>query len=56
VLRLIVAGHSNEEIAQTLTIAMSTVKWYVNTLYSKLHVKSRSQAIARTHELRLLGD
>ncbi len=56
VLRLIVAGYSNDEIAQRLTIALSTVKWYVNTLYSKLHVKTRSQAIARTHELRLLVD
>ena len=55
VLRLIVAGKSNEEIAQTLTIAVSTVKWYVNTLYGKLHVKTRAQAIARTRELKLLG-
>jgi LuxR family maltose regulon positive regulatory protein len=56
VMRLIVAGKSNEEIAQTLTIALSTVKWYVNTLYSKLHVKTRAQAIARTRELKLLID
>jgi LuxR family transcriptional regulator, maltose regulon positive regulatory protein len=54
VLRLIVAGQSNEEIAQSLTLAVSTVKWYINTLYAKLHVKTRSQAIARTHELKLL--
>lgn len=54
VLRLIAIGHSNEEIAQELTIAVSTVKWYINTLYGKLHVKSRSQAIARIHELKLL--
>jgi LuxR family maltose regulon positive regulatory protein len=54
VLRLIVAGKSNEEIAQALTIAQSTVKWYVNTLYGKLHVKTRAQAIARTRELSLL--
>ncbi|MCC7446993.1 MAG: AAA family ATPase [Anaerolineae bacterium] len=56
ILRLIVAGQSNEEIARTLTLAVSTVKWYINTLYGKLHVKTRSQAIARTHELRLLAD
>ncbi len=55
VLRLIVAGKSNEEIAQTLTLALSTVKWYVNVLYGKLQVKTRSQAIARTHELKLLA-
>jgi LuxR family maltose regulon positive regulatory protein len=56
VLRLIVAGYSNDEIAKTLTIAVSTVKWYVNSLYAKLHVKTRSQAIARAHELGLLAD
>jgi LuxR family maltose regulon positive regulatory protein len=55
VLRLIAAGKSNEEIARTLTLALSTVKWYVNVLYSKLQVKTRSQAIARTHELKLLA-
>jgi LuxR family maltose regulon positive regulatory protein len=54
VLRLIAAGHSNEEIAQKLTLALSTVKWYINELYSKLHVKTRGQAIARAHQLKLL--
>jgi LuxR family maltose regulon positive regulatory protein len=56
VLQLIVAGYSNQEIAETLTIASSTVKWYINTLYSKLQVKSRSQAIARSRELGLFTD
>jgi LuxR family transcriptional regulator, maltose regulon positive regulatory protein len=53
VLRLIVAGKSNDEIAAALFLTVSTVKWYINVLYSKLRVKSRSQAIARAHELRL---
>jgi LuxR family maltose regulon positive regulatory protein len=56
ILRLIVTGHSNDEIAQALTLAVSTVKWYINTLYSKLHVKTRGQAIARAHELKLIGN
>ena len=55
VLRLLVAGQSNQEIAATLTLAPSTVKWYINTLYSKLHVRNRSQAIARARELGLFG-
>jgi LuxR family transcriptional regulator, maltose regulon positive regulatory protein len=54
ILRLIVAGHSNDEIASTLILALSTVKWYINVLYGKLHVKTRSQAIARAHALRLV--
>lgn len=54
ILRLIVAGHSNDEIASTLMLALSTVKWYINRLYGKLHVHTRSQAIARAHALRLV--
>jgi ATP/maltotriose-dependent transcriptional regulator MalT len=50
VLRLIVAGCSNREIADRLVIAVSTVKWYVNTIYSKLQVESRTKAIARARE------
>jgi LuxR family maltose regulon positive regulatory protein len=51
ILGLIVAGHSNQEIADSLVLALSTVKWYINALYGKLQVKSRSQAIAKAYEL-----
>ena len=54
VLRLIVAGSSNREIADCLVIAVSTVKWYVNTIYSKLQVESRTKAIARARELNIV--
>ncbi|GAC1350360.1 MAG: hypothetical protein NVSMB27_32130 [Ktedonobacteraceae bacterium] len=54
VLRLIVAGCSNREIADRLVIAVSTVKWYVNTIYSKLQVESRTKAIARARELHIV--
>jgi LuxR family transcriptional regulator, maltose regulon positive regulatory protein len=54
VLRLIAAGHTNDEIAARLVLAVSTVKWYINVIYGKLHVKSRAQAIVRAHELKLL--
>lgn len=54
VLRLIAAGQSNTQIAQTLVIALSTVKTHTNTIFGKLTVTSRTQAIARAHELHLL--
>jgi LuxR family maltose regulon positive regulatory protein len=54
VLRLIVAGLSNQQIAEELVLAVSTVKWHINNLYSKLGVGSRTQAIARARELDLL--
>lgn len=54
VLRLIVAGYSNREIADRLVIAVSTVKWYVNAIYGKLQVESRTKAIARARELNIV--
>jgi LuxR family maltose regulon positive regulatory protein len=54
VLRLIVAGCSNREIADRLVIAVSTVKWYINAIYGKLQVESRTKAIARARELNLV--
>jgi LuxR family maltose regulon positive regulatory protein len=54
VLRLIVAGCSNREIADRLVIAVSTVKWYVNAIYGKLQVESRTKAIARARELNIM--
>jgi LuxR family maltose regulon positive regulatory protein len=54
VLRLIAAGHSNREIADTLVIALSTVKTHINNLYGKLGIHSRTQALARARALGLL--
>jgi predicted ATPase/DNA-binding CsgD family transcriptional regulator len=54
VLRLIADGLSNHEIADRLVLAVSTVKWYVNNLFGKLGVRSRTQAVARAKELGLL--
>src|SRR5436305_2617329 len=56
VLRLIAAGLSNREIADRLVLALSTVKSYVNTIYSKLQVESRTQAVARARALHLLSE
>jgi LuxR family transcriptional regulator, maltose regulon positive regulatory protein len=56
VLRLIAAGLSNRDIAARLVLALSTVKSYVNTIYSKLQVESRTQAVARARALHLLTE
>lgn len=54
VLLLIASGESNQEIASQLYVGLSTVKKHINHIYSKLSVKSRTQAIARARELSLI--
>lgn len=44
VLRLIVKGLSNKQIAETLGITEGTVKWHVNIILSLLNVSDRTQA------------
>ncbi|MEV5568473.1 response regulator transcription factor [Spirillospora sp. NPDC052269] len=46
VMRLIVQGRSNGEIARELFLAEKTVKNHVNRIYAKLGVSSRAAAIA----------
>ena len=55
VLCLLAGGLSNREIAEKLVFSLGTVKWYVNQIYSKLGVGSRTQAIVRANELQLLS-
>jgi WD40 repeat protein/serine/threonine protein kinase len=54
ILQLIIEGLSNKEIAQRLTVTVSTVKWYVTQIYEKLGVRGRVQAIVRARELNLI--
>ena len=55
VLRLLVTTSLNStEIAENLSIAVSTVRTHVKNLYSKLEVQNRLEAIKRSQELRLL--
>ena len=54
VLRLIDAGLSNNQIAEELCVAVSTVKKHINHIYDKLDVGSRTQALAKAREARIL--
>jgi DNA-binding NarL/FixJ family response regulator len=46
ILSLIVAGHSNREVAEAAWLSPNTVKTYIRTAYRKIGVKTRSQAVA----------
>jgi LuxR family transcriptional regulator, maltose regulon positive regulatory protein len=54
VLRLLVAGLSNPEIADELVVSLNTVKTQVSSLYRKLQARSRKEAIAIAHQWHLL--
>jgi two-component system, NarL family, response regulator len=45
ILRLIVKGLSNQEIADALNITRGTVKWHVNIILRRLDVSDRTQAV-----------
>jgi LuxR family maltose regulon positive regulatory protein len=51
VLRLLVEGASNREIAEHLVLSVNTVKKHVFNICCKLHVQSRTQAIAKARKL-----
>lgn len=44
VLELLSQGCANKEIADKLSISIETVTWHLRHIYSKLHVRSRTQA------------
>lgn len=54
VLELIARGLTNREIGEALYIALDTVKGYNRSIYSKLGVQRRTEAVARARELGLL--
>jgi DNA-binding NarL/FixJ family response regulator len=45
ILRLIVKGLNNQEIADALNITRGTVKWHVNIILRRLDVSDRTQAV-----------
>lgn len=54
VLRLVAAGSTNREIAAQLQLSPHTVKEYASTLYRKLDVRNRLEAVKRAERLGLI--
>lgn len=54
VLRLVVDGASNREIAESLIVSLGTVKKHINNIFLKLDVHSRTQAVAVARQRSLL--
>lgn len=55
VLRLLVDGLSNQQIAGRLYLSVRTIKFHTGNIYSKLGVKRRTEAIAQARILGLLS-
>ena len=55
VLQLIAEGLTNQEVASKLYLALNTVKAHTRSIYSKLGVNSRTQAVARARALGVLA-
>jgi NarL family two-component system response regulator LiaR len=55
VLKLMVQGLTNRQIAQHLAIHYSTVKFHVSSILSKLNVASRTEAVALALQHRLVN-
>jgi len=54
VLTLIAEGKTNQEISAHLFLAVNTVKRHAYNIFTKLDVKSRTQAVARARQLGLI--
>ena len=51
VARVLMNGESNEEIADTLGLAPSTVAHHLTAIYRKLGVRRRAEAVAQLHRI-----
>lgn len=54
VLQLLEQGLSNQKIADQIFVSANTVKTHLRHLYDKLDVASRTQAVKKARELRLI--
>ena len=55
VLPLLAAGLSNKEIGDKLHVSDNTVKTHLASLYSKLEVSRRTQAVQKARSLRIIA-
>ena len=55
VLQLIALGKTNQEIAQQLVVARGTIKAHAASIYRKLDVANRTEAVARARTLGILS-
>src|SRR5262249_51876263 len=55
ILEVLVEGKTNSEITEILTISLSTAKFHVRSIFAKLGVTNRVEAVTLTIEQKLLS-
>jgi DNA-binding NarL/FixJ family response regulator len=55
VLRLIAQGWSNRQIAEAVYLSVNTIEFHAKSIYRKLSVKSRTQAVHEAMQHGLLN-
>ena len=56
ILKMVAQGASNNEIADKLYVREVTVKTHLNSIFKKLKVKSRTQAVLLAMQMRIIED
>ena len=51
VLELLCSGYANKEIAESLHLSIETVRDYLKSIYDKLHVRSRTEAVLKAMQV-----
>ena len=54
VLELLAQGLSNQEVADKLFVSLNTIKTHISSIYNKLNVKRRTQAIQKARSLTII--
>ena len=55
IIQFIADGFNSREVAEQIHLSVSTVRWYLRQIYSKLDVHSRAELIAHARELKILA-
>ncbi len=56
ILKMVAQGSSNSDIAEKLFVREVTVKTHLNSIFKKLKVKSRTQAVLLAMQMRIIED
>ncbi|MFY0602222.1 MAG: response regulator transcription factor [Cyclobacteriaceae bacterium] len=55
VIALLADGDSNQEIADKLFVSLNTAKTHISSIYQKLQVKRRTQAVQKAREMGIIS-